>query len=165
MGSFMCSESSGRLPPGRAAQSSPLGLTPGVPRAGHADWPLGLHSQPPYSPRTHSRPGGAAATWGVARGWYWDRTPSRPGCVGPAFPGLWRLRARRVPRSTRAEFPQVSRPGGQRRWRVEEGGDMGLSVRESFLGNGGLDLGLEHGGVDLGWGESGDIIPGVNKDY
>ena len=42
---------------------------------------------------------------------------------------------------------------------------MGLSVRESFLGNGGLDLGLEHGGVDLGWGESGDIIIGVNKDH
>eukprot|EP00074_Homo_sapiens_P110724 XP_024307285.1 uncharacterized protein LOC107985103 [Homo sapiens] len=102
-----------RPPPCPAAQSSPLGVAPGVPRAGRADWPLGLHSRPPYRPRTHSRPGGAAATWGVARGWPWDRTPSRPGCVGPAFPQRWRLRARPVPHSTRAEFPPASRPGSR----------------------------------------------------
>nr|XP_030738637.1 atherin [Globicephala melas] len=106
-----------RLPLGPAARSSPLGLTPGVPRADHADWSLGLHSQPPYLPRIRSRPGGAAATWGVARGWHWDRTPSRPGCVGPTFPRRWRLRARRVPRSKLAEFSPVTRPCGQRRWR------------------------------------------------
>lgn len=81
-----------------------MGLAIGVPRAGRADWPLGLHSRPPYHPHTHSRPGGAAATWGVARGWHWDRTPSSPGCVGPAFPLRWRLRARPVPPSTRAAF-------------------------------------------------------------
>ncbi|XP_036709484.1 synapsin-1-like [Balaenoptera musculus] len=75
-----------------------------------------IHS-PPYLPRIRSRPGGAAATWGVARGWHWDRTPFRPGCVGPTFPRRWRLRARRVPRSKRAEFPPVTRPDGQRRWR------------------------------------------------
>ncbi|XP_077927911.1 uncharacterized protein LOC118552537 [Halichoerus grypus] len=102
-----------RLPPGPAAQSSPLGLAPGVPRADRADWPLGLHSRPPYRPRTYSRPGGAAATWGVARGWHWDRTPSRPGCVGPAYPRLRRFGARQVPHSTRTEFPPVSCPGGQ----------------------------------------------------
>ncbi|XP_044889528.1 translation initiation factor IF-2-like [Felis catus] len=107
-----------RAPPPRSAglkprPSSPLGLAPGVPRAGRADWPLGLHSRPPYRPLTYSRPGGAAATWGVARGWHWDRTPSRPGCVGPAYPWCRRLGARQVPHSTRTEFPPVSCPGGQ----------------------------------------------------
>ena len=29
---------------------------------------------------------------------------------------------------------------------------MGLAGRESFLGKGGLDLGLERGGLDPGWG-------------
>lgn len=44
-----------------------------------------IHDPHHHRPRTHSRPGGAAATWGVARGWHWDRTPSGPGCVGPAL--------------------------------------------------------------------------------
>ncbi|XP_073759682.1 uncharacterized protein [Callorhinus ursinus] len=109
-----------RAPPPRSAGLKPRpararhwASLPGVSRADRADWPLGLHSRPPYRPRTYSRPGGAAATWGVARGWHWDRTPSRPGCVGPAYPRRRRLGARQVPHSTRTEFPPVSCPGGQ----------------------------------------------------
>lgn len=43
-------------------------------------------SPPPHRPRTHSRPGGAAATWGVARGWHRDRTPLSSPLRGPRFP-------------------------------------------------------------------------------
>ncbi|XP_053431516.1 translation initiation factor IF-2-like [Nycticebus coucang] len=105
------------LPPGRAAWSSPLGLAPGVPRGGRADWPLGLHSRPPYCPRTHSRPRGAAATWGVERGWHWDRTPSRPGCVGPASPsaGDSEPGRSRIPRelNSRLHPARAARGGGE----------------------------------------------------
>lgn len=71
-------------------------------------------SPPPHGPRTHSRPGGAAATWGVARGWHRDRTPLWFPLRGPRFPrsaGASEPSRSHVPHNLKIR-PHPSRAGG-----------------------------------------------------
>ncbi|XP_054938670.1 putative HTLV-1-related endogenous sequence isoform X1 [Physeter macrocephalus] len=75
-----------------------------------------IHSPPTFRVNAHA-PGARPPRGEWRGGGTGTAPPSRPGCVGPTFPRRWRLRARRVPRSKRAKFPPVTRPGGQRRWR------------------------------------------------
>lgn len=74
---------------------------------------------PPHGPRTHSRPGGAAATWGVARGWQRDRTPLWSPLRGPRFPrsaGASEPSRSLVPHNLKIR-PHLSRAGGNCRLR------------------------------------------------